>query len=452
MNDFNTVLPDTSSAFLKYSLLKSKGYLSRSRWERAGTIDVLQNNYEYYTLLTQDKTPFAIDKGVSRFGQQIDVCFFTDNKGYYLYSTVLSHKKPATDSIMATINATKKPEVFAAASVFINKEDSVETARGGLQIETLPSIQLFRYDPVGKGYHVNTQNVRSIYPNLTSEQAKLYEEYFEHTVNFPHFHFPNKSMAVAYGKTAESDAISLDSLVSYVKDLIELPKEKADILLSNTFGMPYLSILFNPETYSTTVNLHNLKDVATHITQSYQLSNIFSRTLNVKNEETTFTGLNAVYADLTVLKMLRTLSQDDDASPTELALACKVASGGLLYPTRELEDTTFDIDKACDIVTKKTPPRPTKKYAKRTFTEEVKKAYESQYDEEEVDPTEVATDNPIYGSGNPINEKPFNDQIEESAQMVLDLINLSQTIEQPKTLVLKPNNNLPQLPGGQDCE
>ena len=135
-----------------------------------------------------------------------------------------------------------------------------------------------------------------------------------------------------------------------------------------------------------------------------------------------------------------------------MALACKVASGGLLYPTHQIEDTTFDINKACDIVTKKTPPRPTKKHAKRTFPKEIEKACESQYDEEEVDPTEIATDNPIYGSGNPINEKPFNDQVEETAQMVLDLINISQTIEQPKTLVLKPSNNLPHLPGGQDCE
>ena len=30
MNEFNTILPDTSSAFLKYSLLKSKGYLKSS--------------------------------------------------------------------------------------------------------------------------------------------------------------------------------------------------------------------------------------------------------------------------------------------------------------------------------------------------------------------------------------------------------------------------------------
>ena len=139
--------------------------------------------------------------------------------------------------------------------------------------------------------------------------------------------------------------------MEYVKDLIELPEDKSEVLLSNTFGMPYLGILFNPEVYTTTVNLKNLRDVVSHITQDYKLANIFSKTPNVKDEETTLTGLNAVYADLTLLKLLRTLSQNGNATPTELSLACKVSSGGLLYPTHEITKTpTFDIKEACEFL------------------------------------------------------------------------------------------------------
>ena len=443
MNEINVVYPDTSSAFLKYSLLKSMGYLNRSKWERTGTIDVLKNNYEYYNLLTQKKTPFAFDKVSTKYGQQIEASFFTDNKGYILYSTVLSYKKPSTDPELAVIESTKRPKVFASASVLLNKNSSLETTSSGLQVEAMPSVQLFRYNPVGKGYHVNAQSVRSIYPNLTSAQARLYEHYFEHTVNFPHFHFPNQSMSVSYGRNSESDAISLDSLANYIRDLIELPEDKAEVLLSNTFGMPYLGVMINPNSYTTTVNLKNLKDVATHITQDHKLFKTFNSLTKVKDEQLQLTGLTAVYADLTLLKVFRTLSKDENATQTELSLACKVASGGILYPNLEMANTTFDITQACDIVNEKTPPRVTRRGAKRAIPDFNKESSYSE-NEEDLDSTEIATDNPVYGSANSFNETPFSEQVEETAQMVLDLIAISKTAEQPKTLALKPNNIPPQ--------
>ena len=439
MIDINIITPDTSSAFFKYEFLKANGYLTRSNWERAGIIDVLPSNYDYYDLLTKSKMPFAFDRKTSTFGREVEATFFADNKGYFLYSTVLSHKKPSQPGeVSSYIDSTKKFGTFASASIFLNKAISSETNKNDVKVESLPSVQLFRYEPIGNGYHINSQNVYSIYPNFTKQEAKLYEHYFDHVVSFPHFHFPNHSMATAYGKTNDSDAISLKSLAGYIKDLIEQPKEISETLLGNTFGLPYLSLLHNPNAYSTTINLRNMVETTTQLFYNKQLKDF----LKSSPEEVTLTGLPAVYADLTLLQLMRNLDEKNEPSISELSLACKVASAGLLHPRLEQETPTFDIKEV-------------EEFAKRNLHLKSGKGKKIKFDRSEEDFSEVdedvlSADNIVYGSQNPCNAATIREKTSDTEEMVLSLITLP--LEETKTNSYFDVKNITPTIGGLSCE
>lgn len=325
------VKQDKTSVSEKLKLIDQSGYAQRSRWERAGSIDVLPHDKTYLQHITSRKIPLATTEGVTAFNQKVDATFYTDREtGTALYATVLTHKLPTPEQteIEKAINQTKVKERSAFASVFTSTQTFPETVRGGLKVDSMPSIQLFRYDPTGKGLHQN-HPVRESYPAMSLATAKVYSSYFGETVQFPHFHFINKSMATSYGKTAEADAISLDDLTRYVKDLIELPEATKDTLLKDSFGMPYLSIMYNPDLYKTAVNFKNLDESLKNNTVNNQIFNIFQQTQTLDPDVTVLTGLEAVYADLTLLSLLRSKGdRDGQITDDELNLGCKIASGG----------------------------------------------------------------------------------------------------------------------------
>lgn len=327
----NEVKQDQTSVVEKLKIIEQANYSSRSRWERAGTVDVLPRDKDYLSHITSKKIRVATDSGITPFKQKVDATFYTDlETGSALYATVLTHKVSSPNQTEAenAINQTKVRERSAFASVFTTTKTFTETVRGGLRVDSMPSVQLFRYDPTGKGLHKN-HPVQETYPAMSGATAQIYSSYFGETVQFPHFHFINKSMATSYGKTAEADAISLESLTRYVKDLMELPEDKKDTLLKDSFGMPYLSIMYNPSLYKTAVNFKNLDASLKNNTVNDQIFNIFQQTQNIDPETTILTGLEAVYADLTLLSLLRAKGdQDGQISDSELNLGCKIASGG----------------------------------------------------------------------------------------------------------------------------
>lgn len=343
------VQPDTSSAEDKELNLNKLNYYERTRWERASEIDVLERDPDYLSYILSPKYFYKTETRFnSTYNTIVETSLYTENydpkQRGPLFVIVANRKQPQSNSTQnqTYINSTSCNESFVFSSVIINNSvKSNQTGKGGTKIETLPSIQLFRYDPIGHP-HVNSQKSYNLYMenknkgNISEEVYNLYENYFRRNdntpnipgtsiyqghVSSPHFHFINKSMATAYSDTAKSDAISLDRLIEYIKDL------KGDIkpgINAYDFGMPYLKIKNNPTSYNTEINLSNLQKALGGTTSStndvnVQLTNIFNQTQHIQDNTSPnsllLTGLDAVLVDLTVLKLLRNAGVGPQQTP-----------------------------------------------------------------------------------------------------------------------------------------
>lgn len=94
-------------------------------------------------------------------------------------------------------------------------------------------VQLQRYDLSGRYIHQN-KIIEKLAKNneISDEELKLLEQYFQETAQFPHFHFSSNSFG-------DKLAISLDNLIKYVCDLISRDDEN---LNKYSLGMPFLKI------------------------------------------------------------------------------------------------------------------------------------------------------------------------------------------------------------------
>ncbi|MBR2390901.1 MAG: hypothetical protein IKB06_00215 [Clostridia bacterium] len=308
-SNINIVDLDDSNCDDKYNALQSFDYMKRTRWERAAVVDVLPDDSLYLDFINMKKKAYAKDVGLSPWGNIVDATFYTDpNYGQLLFATVATRKDDSTSSpISAFLGASGERENSVFASVFPNVNSSIESTKSSARTSVLHSIQLFRYDPTGRFNHPNHPDIYNYYMQAGGQQlADLYQNYFEPSVGFPHFHFINRTMAETYGKTSESDAISLDKLIEYVEDLImmKLQKKRSPLNLID-FGMPYLRIMEHPETYTTFVDFNNLYEALRNNTVNKQLSQIFTQTQNASPTAEKLTGLEAVYADLALLRLLR---------------------------------------------------------------------------------------------------------------------------------------------------
>jgi hypothetical protein len=77
------------------------------------------------------------------------------------------------------------------------------------------------------------------------------------------------------------------------------------IINKHDFGMPYLKIKKNPQMYSSAVDFSCLEDSLTNLNANIQLGNIFKQTQKVSPTTKILYGLDAVYADLVLLRLLR---------------------------------------------------------------------------------------------------------------------------------------------------
>lgn len=304
----NVVHADSSSVFDKYNLLAANGYFKRTRWERATVIDVLDNDNLYLDLMTYDKQYCDFVRDYSLFGHTVESTLYTDADFNQLLFATVALRKEITNDLTANqicINGSKEGENFVFASIFPNTNISTETGRGGRQLSMLQGIQLFRYDPTGSFDHENSLDIYEMYKVTYGEGvADLYRKYFPLQASFPHFHFLSKTMATTYEKTTEADAISLDMLITYVEDLMFESKKEHPLNVLD-FGMPYLRIKNNPKSYKTCVDMRRLNDALINNNVNKQIGNIFKQTQKIHPDVQVLTGLDAVYTDLVLLRMLR---------------------------------------------------------------------------------------------------------------------------------------------------
>ena len=373
----NVVNLDSSSAFDKLEELIKLGYLQRTIWERKINIDVLGTDGRYIDMILCDKQFCGDSSGTStKFHRRIDSSFFTDVESQRLLFSTVTCRYEKQDNLTENqkfINSTKEKENFLFVSVFPNIKTSTETAFKGSQITTLESIQLFRYDPTGKTKHENVKEnaedkIYTFYKqNYGTETANLYRTFFTEKVDFPHFHFMNRTISELCGKTAEGDAISLDCLIDYIEKLMNAT-ENDNPLNNCSFGMPYLEIKKNPDKYRTAINMYDLNSALKNNSVNKQIGSIFYQTQNIGPETVVLNGLNAVYADLVLLRILRNLSDSNnfnlrqisgneqvcgfnggseepkyDVSMREFQIASKIATAGTmtLSKTKEVQDINF---------------------------------------------------------------------------------------------------------------
>lgn len=303
----NVVVPDNSSVFQKKTLWKSLGYAKRTRSERSNVVDVLSDDKRYGEYIASDKVYCDFERDYSVYGHTIESTFYTDPQENKLLFVTVAHRNDSSNNSspnQAFINGTSESENFVFASLFSNLNTSIETARGGNQCTTLESIQLFRYDPVGKMSHQNAVEIYDKYKqNYGQDVSDFYKNFFTEEVGFPHFHFSSKTMAETYGKTAESNAISLDKLIEYIEYLMH-ENNPQHVVNNLDFGMPYLSIKKDPNKYATSVDITCLKDALQKNNVNSQIGKIFRQTQKLTPDVKILTGLEGVYADLVLLRIL----------------------------------------------------------------------------------------------------------------------------------------------------
>lgn len=308
MSKINIIRPDSTSVWDKIDTLSSAGYFNRTRWERSTQIDVLEFDDLYLDLLTHNKEYCGFKRGKSIFNHTIESTLYTNPKSNQLLFASVAHRSGDYANLTSReefSSDTNLGENFAFSSAIINNHTSTETGRQNRQCTTLESIQLFRYDPTGKGLHFNSDEIHKMYLNKNGQEvADLYRRFFSKEVPFPHFHFCSRTMAETYNKTAEADAISLENLIIYILELINT--EDTDNAINKIdFGMPFLKIKQNPDLYSTAIDIHNLEETLRSANVNLQLDQIFKHTQKITPSTRKLYGLKAVFADLVLLRILR---------------------------------------------------------------------------------------------------------------------------------------------------
>lgn len=302
----NEVLEDNVMQSEKRRLIEEFGYFNRTHWERASIIDVLEDNDKYLDYVAKDKLYVDSRSGTSKFNHDIQTSLYTDSLNNNLVFSVVSYRKNMTSPSANQQYIDGPNENFVFSSVFPNANESVETVKGGTQNRMLESIHLFRYDPTGDMDHENSEKVYEEYENLYGEEiAKLYKYFFTEKVEHPHFHFSNRTMALAYERTAKANAISLDKLIEYIVHLMDAKKDKSNILNSLDFGMPFLKLIEHPETYKTTIDYRTLQKALKNNSANKQIDKIFKNVERIGDGDVVLIGLEAIFSDLVLLKILR---------------------------------------------------------------------------------------------------------------------------------------------------
>lgn len=302
----NIVGKDNVNYEQKKQLIDSFGYFRRTHWERATVIDVLEDNKDYLDHIAEDKVCIGSKSDTSIFGHDIESTLYTDLDEENLVYATVAHRKDLQNASANQQYIDGPNENFVFSSVFQNSNVSTETGKGNRQLSMLESIQLFRYDPTGSFKHNNSNDVFEIYKAAYGEEmANAYRYFFTEEVDFPHFHFSNRTMAETYGKTSEADAISLDKLIEYVKTLMHIDKNTPHILNTYDFDMPFLKIKNKKSLYKTAINHNVLRRTLGNYTVNEHLKNIFKNIETIGDGEVVLVGLEAVYADLVLLKILR---------------------------------------------------------------------------------------------------------------------------------------------------
>ena len=109
-------------------------------------------------------------------------------------------------------------------------------------------------------------NDYSIYPE---ELQPIYEKYFTDEINTepngkvyplshcPHFHFNTASQTEKLGGQEKSNAISINQLIKYLKDLHKC-NDPYNPILNNSLGMPFLTYLKQENKYKYISNLYEI--------------------------------------------------------------------------------------------------------------------------------------------------------------------------------------------------
>ena len=304
----NVVARDSSTVFDKKQQLQSLGYFDKNIWERTQTVDVLDKDRDYLDMVAKDKQYCDFVRGYSRFGRTIESTIYTDLGVNELLFATVAHRKGNIADLTANqqvINSSSSFENSVFSSVISNNAPPViETGKGGVQVPAIQSIQLFRYDATGDWPHENIQEIYDYYKmNYGEPIANLYKSFFTEKVDFPHFHFMNRTMSEEYCKTSEGNAISLDKLIDYIEQLMRAKKNQP--LNHFDFGMPFLDIKNNPNKYRSAIDVKNLSVALVNNNVNKQIDSIFKQTNKLQPNMVVLTGLEAVYSDLVLLRILR---------------------------------------------------------------------------------------------------------------------------------------------------
>lgn len=321
------VTTSSSTCADMFKCLKDNGYFNRTIWERRTVIDVLQQDEFYHYLNTCDKEQYGTTMtGHSSYNHIVKTTLFKKiNSDHLLFATVAHRQDPAsvTSANQAYMDSTKDDQNCVFSSVLHNAEVTKETGKEGVKIATMQSIQLFRYDAVGKHVHQNKIHLGDYYDYYgDAEIKKAYRYFFEDKVGYPHFHFLSRTMSELYGKTAESNAISLDKLIEYV-DMLKGRNFLSPILNKFDFGMPFLKIKQDKIEYKTCIDYEFLCSALDCNFANLEIAKDFMKDYADFSGEVVLTGLNAVFADLVVLKMLRDLCGGKSKSAQEVVSEIK---------------------------------------------------------------------------------------------------------------------------------
>ena len=149
--------------------------------------------------------------------------------------------------------------------------------------------------------------------------GNVYSSYFTDNEPAPHIHFFNETVAETYSargdekeKNINGNAIGLESLIRYIEDLQTVAKKgkaiskEEEILLNNSFSMPYLDFIKrkNQVEYKTNTDVIKLAMVASFGEMSDKLKKLDSK------GQIVLEGLDAVLFDLKYAQLLSEMIKD----------------------------------------------------------------------------------------------------------------------------------------------
>lgn len=170
-------------------------------------------------------------------------------------------------------------------------------------------VLLQRFDQAALYDH---QNDYSIFQNL--ELRALAQKYFTdyHTesncgriryfAKLPHFHFNTHTQSKMFSKDSSANAISLDNLIKYIKDLENCNNENSPLLKHN-LGLPFLDIKNNEVKYESNVT-KTLAKLSSSDNMSKFLRGFMCELLLFKFNSGFKTPLQEVAADLQIMKTI----------------------------------------------------------------------------------------------------------------------------------------------------